>query len=537
MPLRLRRWLCWALLPLVTLALLSCSTPPPKNIPSDRLILGTTARPRTLDPADASDFIASNILYNVTETLYRYRPGTTELMPLLARELPEVSSDGRTYRIPLRRGVLFHDRTPFDAAAMKFSLDRFIALKGAPSSLLRDVVERVTVAQPDELLIQLKEPLPLLPRILAFTGTAALSPTAYGAVDGFLGDRLVGTGPYILRDYQPGTVLRLDPFPAYWGDPPRNTGIDLQFFSSNANLFNAFRTGIVDLAFQTLSPAQIATLAAQAPQRGWQVVSAPGATILYLTLNTAQPPLDDGRVRRAIAAAIDRPLIAKRIFRDQRTPLYSLIPSTFAAAQPVFKHYYGDGNATLAQTLLRQAGYSPTHPASLTLWYSPKYGGNGDLVASTLRAVLARNVGPLMQVTIERVENTVGYAFLDQGVYPAYLLDWLPDVLDADNFLTPFLKCDRHENHRCLEGATHYQGSFYHSDVMNQMLQQQRLAPPLVRSSLLRQIQELLATDVPYIPLWQNREYVFAQARIRGVTLEPSQQLPYTSLTKSSGAE
>ncbi|NJK36055.1 MAG: peptide ABC transporter substrate-binding protein [Oscillatoriales cyanobacterium SM2_2_1] len=496
---------------------------------------------RTLDPADASDFIASNILYNVTETLYTYRPGTTEIMPLLARELPQISKDGLTYRIPLRRGVQFHDRTAFDAAAMKFSLDRFMALKGAPSSVLRDVVARIRAPKSDELLIQLQKPLPLLPRILAFTGTAAISPTAYQTVAGFMGDRLIGTGPYVLREYQPGTLLRLDPFPDYWGTPPENAGIDLQIFSSSTNLFNAFRTGIVDLAFQTLSPAQIATLSTQAPQQGWQVITAPGATILYLTLNTAQPPLNDVRVRRAIAAAIDRPLLETRVFRGQRVPLYSLIPSTFAEAQPVFQHYYGDGNATLAQDLLRQAGYSPEHPAALTLWYSPKYGGNGDLVASTLRAVIARNVGSLMTVTSERVENTVGYAFLDRGVYPAYLLDWLPDVLDADNFLTPFLKCDRAildgQNHRCLEGSTHYQGSFYHSESMNQLLQQQRLAPPTLRRSLLRQIQELVASDVPYIPLWQNREYVFAQSQIRGVTLQPSQQLPYATIRKERGSK
>ncbi|HEY9805151.1 MAG TPA: hypothetical protein V6D04_01170, partial [Candidatus Obscuribacterales bacterium] len=69
----------------------------------DRIVLGTTAKVRTLDPADAYEIWAGNLLYNLGDRLYTYEPGTTNLKPQLATALPEVSTDGLTYKIPLRQ--------------------------------------------------------------------------------------------------------------------------------------------------------------------------------------------------------------------------------------------------------------------------------------------------------------------------------------------------------------------------------------------------------------------------------------------------
>lgn len=88
------------------------------------LVIGTTARLRTLDPADAYENLAGLLLFNLGDRLYTYKG--KDLIPQLATALPEVSEDGLTYRIPLRRGVYFHDGTPFNAAAMAFSLQRFM---------------------------------------------------------------------------------------------------------------------------------------------------------------------------------------------------------------------------------------------------------------------------------------------------------------------------------------------------------------------------------------------------------------------------
>ncbi len=499
-----------------------------------RITVGTTSSIRTLDPADAYESFAGNILYNTIERLYTYKPGTTELVPQLATALPEVSEDGLSYKIPIRTGVKFHDRTDFDAYVMAFSLRRFMSMKGAPSALLGDVIDSIAVNSPTELVVKLKKPFQFLPNLLAFTGAGAISSQVYKNSPQFLPNKIIGTGPYQLTQYVERSILRLDAFPDYWGPKPANRGIDIQFLSSSSNLLNAFKTGAIDIAYQTLSPGQIHNLETNAAQNGWGVSTGEGAVILYMVLNVQQPPLDDVRVRQAIAAAIDRPLLQSRVFKDQRAPLYSLIPRTFPAYKPVFQKLYGDANGELARKLLTEAGYSDDRPAQVTLWYSPRYAGNGDLVASTLKAAIARTVGKILQIKLEKVDSTTAYAYLDKGAYPLFLLDWTPDIFDPDNFIQPFLACEEAEKNICTKGSSQYQGSFYHNPEMNALIAQQRQEKdPAKRSQLLQQIQDILGRDVPFIPLWQNKEYIFARSGISGAKIEPTQQLPYWTISKS----
>jgi peptide/nickel transport system substrate-binding protein len=546
----LRRFLAWFAIALITItALFSCTNG--KIISSgnrlgisdrtdERIVLGTTSKIRTLDPADANEFFISNVFYNTLERLYTYKEGSNEIVPQLASAMPKVSEDGLIYTVPVRTGIKFHDRTNFNAYTMKFALERFMNSKGAPAYILTDVIEAISAPNEAELVFKLKQPLQFFPKFLAFTGAAAISPQVYKHIKNektgkllFLPDKLVGTGPYQVTQFVEGSYLRLDSFPDYWGRKSANRGIDIQFFSSNANLLNAFKTGAVDVAFQTLTPTQVKSVETNAKQNGWTIASAQGATILYMVLNTQQAPLNDVRVRQALAAAIDRPLLESRIFFNQRAPLYSLIPSAFAESKPVFEQKYGNGNGKLSRQLLEAAGYSDDKPAQISIWYPPKYGGNGDLIASTLRASIQKNVGKILQIETERVENTVGYAFLDKGVYPAYLLDWVPDILDPDNYIKPFLECEEAEGDRCKKGGSQFQGSFYNNPIMNDLIAKQRKESDSVkRSQILQNIQEILAQDVPFIPLWQSKEYAFAQKGVEGVKIEPNQQLPYWNISK-----
>ncbi|OIP78768.1 MAG: peptide ABC transporter substrate-binding protein [Oscillatoriales cyanobacterium CG2_30_44_21] len=547
----LRRFGTWFAIAIITLmALVSCNGSQISNNvnrwgisdrTTERIVIGTTSKIRTLDPADANEFFISNVFYNTLERLYTFKEGSDEIVPQLASDMPKISADGLTYTVPVRQGVKFHDRTSFNAYAMKFSLDRFIQAKGTPAYILNDVIAEIIANSETELVFKLKKPLQLFPKFLAYTGAAAISPQVYKGIKDkvkgtfqFLPDKLVGTGPYQVTQFVEGGYLRLDAFPDYWGKKPVNKGIDIQFFVSNPNLLNAFKTKAIDVAFQTLTPTQVKSIEANAKDNGWTIASGQGATILYMVLNTQQPPLDDVRVRQALAALVDRSLLESRIFFNQRTPLYSLIPSAFSDSQPVFKQRYGENNPQMARQLLLEAGYSDEKPAQVTIWYPPKYGGNGDLVASTLRASIQKNIGKILEVKIERVENTVGYVFIDKGVYPAYLLDWIPDILDADNYIKPFLECIKAEGNRCIEGSTKFQGSFYNNPEVNQLIAQQRQElDEDKRSQQLLRIQEILAEDVPFIPLWQNKEYAFAQKGVSGVKIEPNQQLPYWNIVKN----
>ena len=509
------------------------STPEPVATESGRITIGTTATISTLDPADAYSLFAGNLLYNLGDRLYSYKLGSSELQPQLATALPKVSADQLTYTIPLRKGVVFHDGERFNAKAMEFSLKRFIENGGSPAFLLSDVVESIAAKGDNELTIKLKKPFAGFPALLAFSGACAVSPKVYKIEKGaFNSEIFVGTGAYKLVKYGTDSI-KLDAFDHYWGGKPANRGVDVQFFSSSANLFNAFRTGAIDVAYQGLALDQIRNLKENANINTWKMIERSGSGIDYLTLNLKSPPLDRLEVRQAIAAMIDRPLLESRVFQGQIEPLYSLIPSNLREQKPVFRDY-GDRNIEKARTLLTQAGYSETNPLKVEFWYRSNI-SNDQLAAVTLKAIVQKYLGNLMQFQLNSVESTTAYKNLDKGAYPIFLLDWTPDFLDADNYIQPFMECAKGSAKQgCEDGSSVGQGSYYFSDRVNQLIDQSRKEQNLEsRKKLFEQLQDALAKDVPFIPLWQNKDVLFVQKNIQDATLEVTQKVPFGTMKKA----
>ena len=533
----LTKWI--GLFCLFCLILVSCSSQQrissssPSSSDNGRITIGTTLKLRTLDPADAYEVISGNILYNLGDRLYDYEIGTNQLIPKLATALPTLSSDGLTYTIPIRKGVLFHDQTPFDAAAMEFSIKRFIQNAGSPSSLLADTIDTVQATGDYELTIKLKKPFAAFPSLLAFSGITAVSPQFYEIGEGkFKPNEFVGTGPYKLKSLGID-VIRLDAFDQYWGEKPANRGVDIQRFSSSSNLFNAFRSSAVDIAYLSLNPDQISSLQKGAEAGNWQMISANGNTINYLLINVKSEPLNRIEVRQALAALINRSIINERVLQNQGEKLFSLIPTTFSDYKPTFYLKYGDGNIEKAKQLLTQAGYTPENPAIVELWYASNSSNKGFL-GLTLKALADRDLGGLLKLQLNSVESTTAFKYLEEGIYPTFILDWYADFLDADNYIQPFLECSQGSVETgCVKGSSQYQGSFYYSDRMNQLIAQQRQEQnPEARKLIFQEIQELLAEDVPYIPLWQDKTYVFAQNGIDNIRLQLTQQLPFWTIKK-----
>jgi peptide/nickel transport system substrate-binding protein len=499
---------------------------------SDRIIIGTTLQPRTLDPADSYDLAGLMVIYNLGEMLYTYELGTTQLKPQLATEMPKIGEDGLIYQIPLRKGAIFHDGTPFNAEAMVFSLKRFVANGGEPSFLLADTIETIEATGEYEITIKLKQPFAAFPSLLAYPGACAVSPKAYEIGEGkFNPTEFVGTGPYRLVQYKSDS-LRLDVFDRYWGEKPNNQGIDLQIYTSNpANLYNAFRSGAVDVAYQSLVPQQIRKLQEDAGQGNWQAIETLGTAVNFLALNLNLEPLKEKAVRGAIAALIDRPFLIERVLQGRGEPLYSLIPKTFDVYQPVFQQAYGDANLEKAKQLLAEAGYSAQNPVTVELWHSSS-SVPFSLVAAILKAITKRDLDGAIQFEPNSIARTAFFGYVSQGIYQTSFSNWYPDFLDADNYIYPFLHCAKGTNAKgCEEGGSQNQGSFYYSDRLNRAIEQQRQEQnPEKRKALFAEIQESLARDVPYIPLWQTKDYAFAQSGIDGVTINPSQTFPFWTI-------
>ena len=500
-----------------------------------RVTMGTTLSARTLDPADAYEIFPGILLHNLGDQLYAYQPGTTELVPQLAAELPTVSDDGLTYTIPLREDVTFHNGTPFNAEAMVFSIQRFMENGGRPAFLLAEKIETVEATGDYELTLTLQQPFSAFTALLTFWGVTPVPSEEYTIGEGqFIPDNFIGTGPYKLASFT-SDAIRLDVNEDYWGEKPANEGIDIQIFTNAANLYNTFTTGGLDVAYQTLDPDQIVALEAEADTGGWQVIEAGTTVINYMSLNQKIEPLNDVRVRQAIAAMIDRNLVNERVFKGQAEPLYSLIPTSFDAYEPVMQDAYGDGNFELARELLTAAGFSEENPFTFEIWY-PSASTTREVVAGTLKESFETGLPGLVQVEVQTAESATLWGNVDKGIYPSVLANWYPDYYDVDTFVQPFLSCNQGSDATlCEEGASQSNGSFYYSEQANELIAAQRAEQdPAARETIFKDIQALLMEDVPYIPLWQNKDYVFAQGGVDGVAIQPTQQFLLWQISKGT---
>src|SRR5512142_2258865 len=132
----------------------------------DTLVYGTTDKVTQMDPASAYDFHTWELFHNIDESLLTYKQGTSEIIPGLA-ESYTVNKAGDEYVFKLRKGLKFTDGTPFTADAVKWTIDRVVALKGDPSWLVTQFVKSVTVVDPLTVKFTLNGPTAFFPSVIA----------------------------------------------------------------------------------------------------------------------------------------------------------------------------------------------------------------------------------------------------------------------------------------------------------------------------------------------------------------------------------
>ena len=260
-----------------------------------------------------------------------------------------------------------------------------------------------------------------------------------------------------------------------------------------------------------------------------------GATVIdYLVLNQRIAPFDNLDARKAVAAMVDRPLIVERAFKGQADPAYSLIPASFGEVyEPVFEEAYGDGNYDAAREYLAAGGFSESNPLPLEIWY-PSSSTPRSIAAQTVKQSIEQNLPGLVTVTVNTAEAATLFSNIANGTYPGILLNWYADYFDPENFIQPFLSCEEgSEATLCESGESQSGGSFYYSDRANELVAQQNAeTDPEARNAIFSQLQELMVEDVPYVPLWQTKDYVFATDSVSGVEIQPNQQLLFWEIEK-----
>ncbi len=142
---------------------------------SDYIVVGTTDKIRTLDPANCYDYFSSNILFNVLAGPVDYKLGTAEIIPWLFEKWT-VSKDGLAYTFTIKKGATFEDGTPIDASVFKWSWERVMKLGGDPAFLLSDVVDKIEVVNAQTLKVTLKYKFSAFVSVLGYTVGFPMNP-------------------------------------------------------------------------------------------------------------------------------------------------------------------------------------------------------------------------------------------------------------------------------------------------------------------------------------------------------------------------
>ncbi|MGD9411474.1 MAG: ABC transporter substrate-binding protein, partial [Desulfobacterales bacterium] len=305
----------------------------------ETLIYGTTEKIIDMDPGKAYDFHTWEIFYNIYEGLMKYKLGETMLEPGLA-ESYEISADGKEYTFKLREGVKFTDGTVFDANAVKWSIDRVMALEGDPSWLVTDFVDHVDVVDKFSVKFVLKNPVAYFPQLVASVPYYPVNPNIYPKdklirdPSELKGGKLVGLGAYQVVSFKRDQEIVLDANPNYYGDKPKNDRIVIRYFADATTMRLALEKGEVDFVFKTLNPSDIADLEKSTKVK---TIKAQGPYIRYICFLTDTPPWNNPKLRQAVAAAVNRPQLINKVFLGQNAPLYSMVPMGMWSHTDAFK--------------------------------------------------------------------------------------------------------------------------------------------------------------------------------------------------------
>ncbi|QTA38026.1 peptide ABC transporter substrate-binding protein [Thermosipho ferrireducens] len=480
---------------------------------SSAIVIGTTDKIRTLDPANCYDYFSSNILQNVLAGPVDYEIGTANIKPWLFEKW-EVSEDGLIYTFHIRKDAYFEDGTQIDANVFKFSFDRVMKLNGDPAFLLTDVVKKTEVVDKFTFKVTLKYKFSAFVSVLGYTVAFPVNPKVVPE-NAFYDFAPSASGPYKITEWIRDVRIVLEENPRYFGPKPKTKKIIIQFYENSQQLRLALETGEIDVAYRHLDPRDILDLQ-NVP--GIKVYLGPSPQIRYLVVNVQQKPFNDPLVRQAIALAVNRKTITEDIFVGLTKPLYSMVPAGMWSHVNVFP----ERDIAAAKEVLKLAGYSKANPLVIDLWYTPSHYGTTEAdVAQVLKEALEET--GMIKVNIKYAEWSTYVEYFLNGTMGLFLLGWYPDYLDPDDYLWPFLS---------VNGAKSL-GSFYENKtVENLMIAGRAATNQFSREMIYKQVQNFHASDVPYIPLWQGIADCEAWDYIKGIVLEPTQIFRYYILEK-----
>jgi peptide/nickel transport system substrate-binding protein len=355
---------------------------------AERITIGMQLEPPILDPTASPAAAISEILYgNVFEGLVLFAADGS-VLPKLASSW-DISDDGLTYTFHLERGVRFHDGSTFDAAVVKYSLDRARAPESVnPQKSRLAKIRAVDIVDPYTVRVLLNQRSGGLLQSLAWGAFVMVSPQSAEAN----AVQPIGTGPFRFSEWRRGDSVTLVRNTDYWGRPAELAEAAFKFISDPTAAYAALMAGDVDAFSNYPAPESFPQFAAD-PR--FAVFSGTTEMETVLALNHRVPPLGNLLVRRAISYALDRRAIIDGAMYGYGTPIGSHFPPRNPAYVDLTGVYPHD--LAKAKALLATAGYA--HGFSVTLKLPPpSYARRGgEIVAAELAQIGIR-------VAIENLE-------------------------------------------------------------------------------------------------------------------------------------
>ncbi|MGE0801634.1 MAG: ABC transporter substrate-binding protein [Lautropia sp.] len=344
----------------------------------DTVTIGHTLEPPGLDPTASAAAPIRYITYvNLYEGLVRVvEDGSVK--PLLA-ESWTISGDQKVYTFKLRRGVKFHDGSPFDCSNVKFSYERAVAPDSTNAQKgLFEPIEKTECTDPGTAVVTLKRPTSNFLFNMAWGDAVMFSPASVA------GNRTnpVGTGPFKFKEWSKGDKVVLERNPDYWGQPPKLSRVTFKFVADPSAAAAAIQAGDVD-AFTSFQAAELVNRLRSNANLEAKVGSTSGKVVL--ALNNARKPFDDVRVRQALAHAIDRKSLVEGTYSGFGTP----IGSHYTPVEPGYVDLTGayPYDPAKARQLLQAAGVAPGTKITIKL-PPPAYARRGgEIIAAMLAEV------------------------------------------------------------------------------------------------------------------------------------------------------
>ncbi|WP_053697846.1 ABC transporter substrate-binding protein [Streptomyces sp. NRRL F-5755] len=492
------------------------------------VVMGMTDKIVSIDPAGGYDPVSWVLFTNVFQSLLSFPKGSTTPEPEAAESCGFAGGGSTVYKCTLKDGLKFSNGHALTSEDVKFSFDRIKRIndKRGPAVMFAGL-EKVEAPDAKTVVFRLKSADATFPMKIASGAGSIVDHREYAADKLRTDNKAVGSGAYTLQDYDPKEEAVFGVNGSYQGPAKvKNSGMTMKFFKSPDQLKKAVQDGSIDLAYRGLDMKDIASLeqATATQKHGIQVVQGNSAEVMHLVFNMHDPVAGKLGVRKAIAHLLDRSTLVRDVYKRTAQPLYSIVPAGITGHNTAFFASYGDRpQPDKAAAALREAGYGSGKKVPLTLWATPVRYGPGTVPAFQ-EIAQQLNASGLFDAKVKSVPIDEFEKGVEAGKYGAYVKGWVPDYPDPDNFTQPF---------------------FGKGNVLNNNYDAKRITAKLLPGTAgqpdrqatkpaFREMQDIVAEDLPVIPIWQGKQYAVAGENIAGLqwTLDASTVFRFWEISK-----